>query len=75
MTLSADFNQDYVLDTESNVLKFEIVDDVELKVKKASYPYIVRISEITESEDVIWEDGGYTFTVRCGAPSFKAPSA
>ena len=63
--LSAAFNQQYVVDDENNVVKFEVIDD--LRVAKDVYPYIVKISDITESDDVIFDTGvTYQFETYCG---------
>ena len=62
-------------DEENNVVRFEIVDDVIKKVQKGTYPYVVRMSDITDAPDEeIWEDGAFEFEVRCGYPSFRRPS-
>jgi len=63
--LSAAFKQEYVVDDENNVVKFELIDD--LRVAKDVYPYIVRISDITDSEDVVLDTAvTYQFETYCG---------
>ena len=66
---STAFDPVFELLDDEQMVQFGITND--LKNTKATYTYIVRISDITESEDVIFEPSArYSFETVCGGDTF-----
>ena len=72
-TLSTDFQPEYVVNEADGLIQFELTDRPEIKTIKASYQYRIRVSDLTESDDVIFEDSVFTFKTICGERSFEPP--
>ena len=52
-TLSTDFQPAYVVNEADGLIQFELADIPEIQTIKASYEYRIRVSDLTESEDII----------------------
>ena len=66
---STDFEPEFEWLDDEQMVQFGILND--LRNTKATYTYIVRISEITESDDVIFDPSApFTFETVCGDDTF-----
>ena len=72
-TVAEAFDPAWVLNEAESVVEFTMTD--EWKNRKLDFPYIVRVSDITNSDEVIFDLGSVNhLTLFCGVKSCSIPS-